>query len=269
MKPSKNQKPNKRIRYYSDELNDDFAGTENIDTKRLEDDFVFINRNIIWRFFAFVLYYCVAFPLVSLISFFGYGMRVKNGKALRKIKGGCFLYGNHTQLLPDAYAPAILNFPRKAYLIVNPDAVSIKGIRQIVLMLGAIPIPSTIKGMKNFVGAVEERYKNGNCIAIYPEAHIWPYYTGIRPFKAVSFKYPTDLNAPCVACVTTYRRHKIFKNLPPSVTLTLSDPIYPDSTLPHKEAQQKLRDEIYAFMCSKASGEDNYAYVKYIKKDSV
>jgi hypothetical protein len=48
-------------------------------------------------------------------------------------------------------------------------------------------------------------------IMIFPEAHIWPYSTHIRPFGDESFVYPAELGAPVLAIATTYRPRKIFK----------------------------------------------------------
>ena len=268
MKQSKSskRKQDKRIVYYTDELNDDFAGTD-IKTCDIGDDFKFINKNPLWRAAAAVVYYLIAFPIVWLISYIGYGLRIKNRRAVRKVRGGYFLYANHTQMLTDAFAPSIISFPKRAHVVANPDAVSIKGIRQLVMMLGVIPLPASLKMMRPFRDAVEARYGQNRTVTIYPEAHIWPYYTGIRPFGAASFAYPVRLNAPCIAYVTTYRRRKIFKNARPLVTITLSDPFYPDPTLSEREAKQKLRDEIYDFMCAVAKSEDNYSYITYIRKE--
>lgn len=268
MKQSKSSKrrQDKRIVYYTDELNDDFAGTD-IKTCDIGDDFKFINKNPLWRAAAAVVYYLIAFPIVWLISHIGYGLRIKNRRAVRKVRGGYFLYANHTQMLTDAFAPSIISFPKRAHVVANPDAVSIKGIRQLVMMLGVIPLPASLKMMRPFRDAVEARYGQNRTVTIYPEAHIWPYYTGIRPFGAASFAYPVRLDAPCIAYVTTYRRRKIFKNARPLVTITLSDPFYPDPTLSEREAKQKLRDEIYDFMCAVAKSEDNYSYITYIRKE--
>ena len=77
----------------------------------------------------------------------------------------------------------------------------------IVEMLGAIPVPGNKESMKNFLDAIKKRIENGNSITIYPEAHIWPYYTKIRPFKEVSFKYPVELNVPAFCMTNTYQSY--------------------------------------------------------------
>ena len=255
-----------RIIYYRDELNDDFAGTD-IHTTVVGEDFPFVRRSLVWRVTAFVIYRGVVTPIVWLTGRLVYGMRIRNRRALKGLKRrGFFLYGNHTQMFMDACGPSLSVFPHAAYVVAGPDAVSIKGIRWLVQMLGGIPLPSTLRGYKPFQAALHYRVKQGGAIVLYPEAHIWPYYTGIRPFPDTSFAYPIAENAPCVASVTTFRRRKLFKNAAPCLTVTLSEPFWPDPTLPPKEARKKMRDEVYEFMCRTANHPENYEYVKYIKK---
>lgn len=254
-----------KVIYYSDELNDDFAGTD-IKTCEVPADFTFVNKNFLWRICEFIVYRLIVTPLIFLFGKVVYGLKIKNRKVLKQLKKtGYFLYGNHTQKIMDAFTPSLCTFPKKAHIVVNPDAVSIKGIRQLVLMLGGIPLPTDLKGYKPFKAALEKRIKEGKVATIYPEAHIWPYYTGIRPYKATSFSYPVSMNVPCVAFATTFRQRKIFKKAYPKLTVTLSEPFYPDTSLPEKQARQKLRDEVYDFMVSTADSEDNYEYIKYIK----
>ena len=57
------KKKEKKIIYFSDELNNDFAGTS-IKTCRVDESFQYIHEGLLWRILSFVLYYIVAFPLV-------------------------------------------------------------------------------------------------------------------------------------------------------------------------------------------------------------
>lgn len=256
----------RRVIYYSDELNDDFAGTD-INTRSIDDSYNYVPSSPLWKSAAFVVYRIIATPLVWLLCKLVCGLKIKNRAALKKLRGkGFFMYGNHTHGMADAFTPTLAAFPHRAHIIVNPDAVSIKGLGQIVAMLGALPIPATLKGMKAFRMAIEERYSQNRVIAVYPEAHIWPYYTGVRPFPNTSFIYPVKLDAPCVAYAATYRQRRIFKKLPPLMTITLSDPIYPDTTLSEHAAKQKLRDEVHDFLVKTVCTPDNYEHIKYVYK---
>lgn len=256
----------KKVIYYEDALNDDFA-ENNTQTKTVPADFPFAIRNPFWRILEFVFYRLIATPVVYLIGKIGFGLKIKNRKALRQLRGkGFFLYGNHTQNMMDAYTPTIAIFPRHAHIVVGPDAVSVPFVRRCVQLLGGIPLPGNLKGYRPFLEAVHYRIQQKRVVTIYPEAHIWPWYTGIRPFPDGSFAYPVREDAPAVAFVTTFRKRKVFKKLWPCLTVTLSEPFYPDKNLPAHVAKKKLRDEVYGFMCETAAAHDNFVYYEYRQK---
>ena len=252
----------KRIVYYRDPVNDDFAGTK-INTRKIDPHYRYVHKNLVWRCLAGITYFVVR-PIVYLIEYGWLGVRVKNKKALRKVKGGCFLYGNHTGFF-DAYTPCVLSGRKVNRILVNPDAVSIKGIRTLVQWLGAVPVPDDIASMRNMVKAVEYYHEKGDNITIYPEAHIWPYYTGVRPFSAASFYYPVKTNAPVFAFFTAYSQPTgIFRKLKKAnLTGYVSEPFYPDPEKSLKAAQQELRDQVYNFMCRMAEKHSTYQVIEY------
>lgn len=258
----------KKVIYYEDALNDDFAGN-GIEPKPVPADFPFVLRGPFWRVLEFLIYRVIATPLVFLIGKVGFGLKVKNRKALKPLRGtGFFLYGNHTQTMMDAYTPTLAVFPQHAHIVTGPAAVSVKGIRRIVQLLGAIPLPGSMNGYRPFLDALHKRLAQKRVVTIYPEAHIWPWYTGIRPFPDSSFAYPVRENKPVIAFVTTFRKRRVFKNFWPCLTVTLSEPFYPDISLSPREAKKRLRDEVYGFMTKTAAAPDNYAHYEYVQTRS-
>ena len=129
-------------------------------------------------------------------------------------------------------------------------------------MLGAIPIPSNKQAMKNFLETIRKHIEKNHSITIYPEAHIWPYYTKIRPFKDVSFKYPIQLETPTFCITNTYQKYG--KNKIKIVTY-IDGPFFPNKELTKKEQQKELRDTVYNYMV-KRSQNSNIELIKYIKK---
>jgi len=258
----------RKVIYYSDALNDDFAGTD-ISARTIDGDYEYIKSSVWWKTAAFFVYRVFATPVVWLLCKAVCGLRIRNRKVVQKLKGkGFFMYGNHTNGMADAFTPTLCAFPHRAHIVTSPDAVSLRGLGEITAMLGAMPVPGDRQSMRNFRAAIETRYSQQRAIAIYPEAHIWPYYTGVRPFSATSFQYPVRLNAPCVAFVATYRQRRILKSLPPLMTITLSEPFYPDAELSEHAAKKKLRDEIYSFMAQTVGSPDNYSYVDYVEREA-
>ena len=53
------------------------------------------------------------------------------------------------------------------------------------------------------------------------------------------------MHVPTVAFVVTYRQRRILRKLPPRITVTVSDPIAPESVA----SKKALRDCVYDFMC--------------------
>lgn len=256
----------KRTIYYSDPVNDDFA-ENNIKTVILPPDYRYFPKTAIRRGVAFFLYHFIATPLVTLMQEIVYAEKIVGRKKLKGYrKNGFYLYGNHTRAMGDAYTPALLAFPKKAYIVAGADAFSIKGIRRIVEDLGGIALPLTKKGYKNFFTAMRRHDFLGHIIALYPEAHIWPHYTGIRPFGAESFHYPAESGKPVFTFTVTWQKRKI---LPGSRTVVYVDgPFLPDMNLPLCERKEALRNAAYEVMTvrSRNSNYEKYDYV-YLPKD--
>lgn len=99
-------------------------------------------------------------------------------------------------------------------------------------------------------------------IIIYPEAHIWPYYTKIRDFKSVSFSYPVKLDVPSFCITNTYQKTNQNKL---QIISYIDGPFFPNKSLNYKEAQKDLRDRIYKTMCERSKNSTEEV-IKYIKR---
>lgn len=254
----------RKVVYFTDPLNDDFASSrDKIDVQSLPDTYCYRKPGFLWRFSAKALYYGVAVPVAVLLCRGLFGLRIHNKKALRDIKGGYFLYGNHTNGLTDAFTPGLVAFPRKDHVIAGPAVVCVPVARHFVPLLGGLPLPSDLAGGKKLLTELKTLMAEGRAVTVYPEAHIWPWYNGIRPFSAASFTYPVKLNVPAVAITVTYRQRRLFKRLPPAMDVTVSGPFYPDPTAPAAAEKQRLRDEVYGAMCRTVKARGSFAYVEY------
>lgn len=119
-----------------------------------------------------------------------YGHRIVNKRCIKQAKKtGFFLYGNHTNAIADAFIPTMLNWLSGVHVIVHANNVSIPFLGRITPCLGAVSLSDDKAAMKNFNKEIEHLIEDKQCITIYPEAHIWSYYTKIRNFKDSSFRY--------------------------------------------------------------------------------
>ena len=248
-----------RIIYYSDELNDEFAG-DKITAKKIDKNYQY-ERNPFLKFF---LYRIIATPLAYLYLKIKFHHKIINKYILKKYKKeGYFLYGNHTQQIGDAVIPTMITSPKDAYVIVHPNNVSMPFLGKYTPYLGALPLPDDLDSSRNFVKTIEKSIQR-HAIVIYPEAHIWPYYTKIRPFSDKSFHYPIKYHKPVFCFVNTYKKRK---NNKVNIVTYIKGPFFPNQDLSIIEQRKQLRDEVYQAMNNLSKNSD-YEVIKYIKKES-
>lgn len=255
-----------RTYYYSDILNDDFA-ENSIESKELSDKFIYNPKNIFYKIGAFIIYDLIAKPFTLIFDKIAYHQSYVNKKVIKKAKGQpCFFYGNHTLKAGDAFIPNHFRL-KKNFIIVNTDTFAIKGISTIVKMLGAIPVPNTIKSGRQYLLMMKELIKKGNSITIYPEAHIWPYYTEIRPFVEGSFAYPVDYNCPCFSFTNVYLKSKNKLRKKPIVKTYINGPFYPNNDLDRKERIVDLRNRVYESMVAESKKQEQVITNRFIFKE--
>ena len=250
--------------YYENELNEDFASTK-ITTKKIDSGYVYYHGSIFKKAIHFFLYRIIAAPLAFLYLKIFFAHKIIGGKKMHKFKKtGYFIYGNHTQDIADAYIPHMISFTKDKYMIVHPDSVSIPVFGKITPYLGAIPLPGDIGAYRNFLDVIEKHIRKSKAIVIYPEAHIWPYCTHIRPFTDVSFSYPVKLDVPVFCFTNTYHKRKILRTV--KITTYVDGPFYRNPELSPREQRKALRDDVYSCMCERAKL-SSFEKIKYVKKE--
>jgi len=165
-------------------------------------------------------------------------------------------------MLGDVFNPFIIN-PTHPYIICNQSNLGIPILGPLLPMAGALPIPDNISGKKNLFIAISKRYREGKPIVFYPEAHLWPCYTKIRPFEKSAFAFPAKENASIFTATTIYKKSKTRKK--PSITIYIDGPFKADPELPKKERMEYLSNQAKTVMENR-SKLSNYEYIKYQKR---
>ena len=245
---------------YRDERNDDFGIKRK--SYKIGDKYKYNHKSLFWSIASFIVYRLIMTPFSYLYIKIKFHHKVVGRKLLKENKRGCFLYGNHTLMMGDASIPSVINFPKKTYTIVSGENLSIPIVRTVLRMCGAVPIPNTLDSSKNFLSAIKNYISKDKSIMIYPEAHIWPYYTGIRNFRSASFRYPVELNVPTYAITNTFHRRWLTKV--PKIITYIDGPFWADMTLSKKEQMEDLRRRVYLKMCERAKL-NTYSVNMYIK----
>lgn len=253
----------KRIIYYENELEDEFS--EASITPRKIDGHYDYEGGILRKIGRIFWYHIIAKPLAYLFLKIKYHHKIVNKKCLKQTKGsGFFLFGNHTNAVADALIPTILCHPVGVYVIVHPNNVSMPVLGNITPSLGAIPLPDDKDAMVHFQMMIRHVVSKGECIAVYPEAHIWPYYTKIRNFKDNSFRFPVQCGVPVFCFTNTYQKRK--RGNTPKIVTYVDGSFYPDQTLSVREQRQKLHQQVMACM-KRDCQNSNVEMIQYIKKE--
>jgi 1-acyl-sn-glycerol-3-phosphate acyltransferase len=249
----------KKTIYYSS-YEEDIIKNKNQDYV-IKDNYKYIHNNIFYKllshFFHFI-FIIVAFIYSKLYL----RIKIVNKKILKKEKN-YYLYSNHTLEFGDVFNPVLLTIPKHPYIICSPANLGIPVIGKILPLAGALPIPNGITKLKELKDAISHYINKNKCIVIYPEAHLWPYSTFIRPFNKSAFHFPVDYSAPVFVATTTYQKRKYLKR--PKITIFVDGPFNIKDNLTRKENINYLHDIVHETMTNRAKS-SNYEYIKYIKK---
>lgn len=252
-----------RTVYYTDELNDEFSGVHR-EKVRVDADFKYNRHRILFGIFRAVIYKFLIRPFSMLYMKLVVHQTVVGREKLKVEKGGYFLYANHTNMLGDAFNVCVIPRPKFAFAVVTPENLSGFGMETFMMAMGTLPVPTEYRGMKNFTAAVKEKAEAGHPVYVYPEAHIWPYYTGIRPFTSVSFNYPVMTGKPAYVATATYQKRRFSKK--PRMTLYIDGPFYPDNDTPEIEKKTDLRNKVYNIMTERSQN-SSYEYIRYKRRE--
>lgn len=257
----------RKVIYYRSERDDEFSTAE-ISAKTIDGSYDYLRNKPHQRFLKRFILRPLALPLAYIYPRLIFGHRIVNAECLKPYLGEAyFIYGNHTQDIADALIPSILAPKKDTYVLVHANNVSMPILGRVTPYLGAIPLPDDKAARENFAKTVDTRVKEKKAIAIYPEAHIWPYYTGIRPFPDDSFYYPVKYGTPVFCFTNTYQKRSFGKE--PRIVTYIDGPFFVDSSLPYRQRRAELRDRVYACMCERArmSTEEKIKYVKVKEND--
>ena len=183
-----------------------------------------------------------------------YGLKIHGRENLKKhkelLKNGAITVCNHVLMwdyicVLKAIRPRLQYHPGWATNFEGPNAGFIRWV-------GGIPIPTkNMRAMMKFQKAMDEVLSSGKWLHFFPEGSMWFYYPDIRPFKQAVFRFAVKHNKPVFPLAFSFRPRKgLWKLLgtKPLVDLTIGEPIFPDTTLPEKEAIAKLHKEAYHHM---------------------
>lgn len=218
----------------------------------VDDTFMYRLKNI----FAYIFLLKTGLNIMLHVKM---GLRIRGREVLKKhkegLKNGAITIANHMFRLD---CPCVLlavkakhttRIPMFAPNFRTKDSIFLQ-------MVGGVPIPEPETGlsaMKKFNEAFDEFNKRGWWFHIFPEACRWDMYKPLRPFQKGAFTMSYKYNKPLLPCVITYRERKgIYRLFGPKelplLTVTIGEPIYPDTAQARKTEVERLREMAHTQM---------------------
>ena len=215
------------------------------------------------RFIMDVLLYIIVFPLLLLT----HGLKIHGRKKMKQykkeFKNGAITISNHVFMWDYICILKAIRPIRQKLLAWKINFEGPNG--PLIRNVGGMPIPTgNIRAMVKYGKAIDEVLENKEWLHVYPEGSMWFFYPDIRPLKPAVFKYAVKHNKPVIPLTFTFRKRKGITKLftkAPFVDLHVGDPIFPDGSLPVKEAIDKMHKDSYHIMqtmCGINPGDPTY-----------
>ncbi len=249
----------KKKRIYYDSFDFDPVGDDIVPPK-IDEKYSYLEKSAISGFANTLLYRLVATPIAAIYS--KLVLREKYIGREKLPRGSYFLFSNHTETVGDAFSPSISQFPRRVYVIISAKNLGIGGVSPFLSALGGIPLPDTPGAARAYRAAIAKRLKDGGVITVYPEAHLWPKYTGIRPFHSECFDLPRIFDVPVYTATRTYQKGLFGTRS----VIYIDGPFSFDKSLGRCEGRDKLECQIREAMLSRASL-SNVEEIEYIRRE--
>lgn len=201
------------------------------------------------RGLSFFFYYFIAFPLLWVFMIFFMGVRIKNRKKLKNIKGGAVLVSNHVHNL-DAAMSGMAAFPKKPVFTGIRDNFRLPIAGFFVNILGTVPVPETMDETRIFLYELSKQARSGRFIHFFPEGELIKFDDELRPFKKGAFQIAEEASVPVVPIgISFHPKTSIFPLFAPNRTvLTVGEPIYPDIFKLKKDSIQSLNEASFESM---------------------
>lgn len=214
----------------------------------IDKDYEYVKKGFIFKLFSNILYYGIAFPILTILLKIMYNYKIEGKENLKDLKTGAISISNHVLIL-DCALLGLTFKNKKLYYTTQEESFKIPFVRKLIKLLRAIPIPKKIDNMKRFLSEIGDLLKDGAIVQMYPEAVLHPYCKQIRRFKNGAFDIANKNNVPIIPCVFTYRKptgiRKLFKKKP-DITIKVLKPV--EIKFENKEELNKIKEKITKLM---------------------
>jgi len=228
----------------------------------VDEHYPFVDDRPSWRLTRWIGFPVVLYGLIwPILLRLRAGMRVVGYQRLRSyrhlFKDGYISIANHMH--PHDCEAVVTALRTNRHLRIPMYQKNFETRHQFLMrLIGGVPIPPDQMGLsalKKFNEAFDVFHQRGYHFHFFPEMAKWPWYPWLRPFKKGAFTMAYKYHLPIIPCVITFRERKGIWRLfgpkrEPLITVTILDPILPDTSAPRKQEVDRLLHTSFQAMLS-------------------
>ena len=235
---------------YPERCDDHMIEVKHLRDTQFDKDYKYLNKSFGFKLLRgayWLLVNAIVFPIMRI----SHGLRIygkenlKNNKEL--FKDGAITISNHVfywdyLCVLKAIRPHLAYFPAWKTNFEGPNG-------PLIRLSGGIPVPTdSAHAMIEFNHAIEEVLESGKWLHFFPEGSMWFFYPDIRPLKKAVFCYATKYGKPIIPITMSFRPRRgitrmFTKN--PCVDLHIGEPLFANTELPFREAEEDLHRRAY------------------------
>ena len=172
----------------------------------------------------------------------------------RNLNSGAVITCNHFNAF-DSFAIQLVydaaNKPKRTFyrIIREGNYTSFPGFYGFMMRhCNTLPLSSNYTTMKKFMKSTNKLLQKGHFVLVYPEQSMWWNYRKPKPLKDGAYVFAAKNNVPVLPCFITMRDSDILGEdgyFIQEYTVHISEPIYPDASLPYKANVEMLKNKNY------------------------
>lgn len=189
-------------------------------------------------------------PVLYCIDTVFLGLHITGKKALKQVKGGAVTVMNHVHPM-DCTMVKLALFPRRVYYPSLRRNLELPFTGWLIQELGALSLPTDAVQIAVFQRQLKRGIESGDWIHYYPEGMLVQDHPDLRSFHAGAFFTAVYCGCPIVPLVMTRNRLRGIRRIVGGrrrMHLHVGEPIYPNRTLPVKQAVSELQERTLANM---------------------
>lgn len=224
----------------------------------VDENYPFLMKSFREKALHFLVYLGI-FTLVFPLHILRYGLKIEGRENLRKnrslLKNGALTVSNHVYRWDFLAVLQAVRY-RRLWFPTLADNLETKD-KTLVRSAGGIPIPlNKIAATRKFYQAFDELSRKKKWIHVFPESYRWEFYQPIRPFKIGAFEMAYRYGIPVIPVVIHYRPaggwRKMLGIKHPLITVSIGEPIVPDTGNRRKQESERLCRAAHESMCRMA-----------------